>query len=515
MKKIVTPMNFVRGCEPRLEMDLLTTTKKQIELTNRYGIKTTYLLQYDAFVQEEYQELFIPKNDLIEVGLWFEIVQEMVERVGLKWRGREGYSWDYFNHVAMPIAYTDSEKKLLIDETFARYREVFGCYPKTVGAWLLDPYTIAYIKEKYDVVTCCICREQWGTDGTTLFGGYYNQAYYPSKNNILCPSDKRNGVPVPVFRLLGCDPIYQYDRQLISTSGDVFTLEPVYWPDWVTGENAKIGGSYSPWVTWYFDSLYKHDYGLSLAYSQVGQENSFGWERIHGGLIDQLNQIKPMIDDGTVEAMFLREAGEWFSNTYEKSPPSTQVALQDHEGQNIQSIWFYCINYRVNLYVDENGARIRDMHIYDERYEGRYKNNVCVTPESIHENLPIMNGLVWSTREDRAGIYFCDTDGNRLKPTAVEYDEKDQTSVTTVYFDDLTAKIRLQEDEIELSLSEGICLQFHYVAFHDDEEFIIKDERTLFGKKRNFVYSLTLDQGKIANKQVLPTDGVIRVKFAK
>ena len=63
MKKIVTPMNFVRGCEPRLKMDLLSTTKKQIELTNRYGIKTTYLLQYDAFVQEEYQRLFIPAND--------------------------------------------------------------------------------------------------------------------------------------------------------------------------------------------------------------------------------------------------------------------------------------------------------------------------------------------------------------------------------------------------------------------------------------------------------------------
>ena len=58
MKKIVTPMNFVRGCEPRLEMDLFSTTKRQLELTKQFAIKTTYLLQYDAFVQEEYQRLF-------------------------------------------------------------------------------------------------------------------------------------------------------------------------------------------------------------------------------------------------------------------------------------------------------------------------------------------------------------------------------------------------------------------------------------------------------------------------
>ena len=268
-------------------------------------------------------------------------------------------------------------------------------------------------------------------------------------------------------------------------------------------------------VSWYFDALYKHDYGLSFAYAQVGQENSFGWERIHGGLIKQLEQIKPMIDDGTVEAMFLREAGEWFSNTHEKSPPSTQVALRDFEGENIQSVWFYCMNYRINLYIDGETARIRDMQIYDECYEGRYKQDLCVTPESCHDNLPIINGLVWSVRDDRAGIYFCDAAGNRVKPTSVDYREEDQTSITTIHFGDLSAHIRLQEEEIAIHLSQGLRLQFHYVALHKDETLCVKDAHTLSGNKRGFEYMLTLEQGEFVEKQVIPTNDFIRVRFSR
>ena len=141
MKKIVTPMNFVRGSEPRLYIDLLGTTKKELELTEKYGLKTTYLLQYDAFTKKEYQELFLKENSLVEVGLWLELCQDLIETVGLKWRGREGYDWDYFLEVDNLLGYSDDEKILIIDEIFERFFSVFGYYPKTVGSWLLDPFS--------------------------------------------------------------------------------------------------------------------------------------------------------------------------------------------------------------------------------------------------------------------------------------------------------------------------------------------------------------------------------------
>lgn len=75
----------------------------------------------------------------------------------------------------------------------------------------------------------CNCKDQYGTDGYTLWGGYWNQAYYPSRLNGYMPAQTQEGqIPVPVFRMLGSDPIYQYDTGLGHSIQGVITLEPVY-----------------------------------------------------------------------------------------------------------------------------------------------------------------------------------------------------------------------------------------------------------------------------------------------
>ncbi|MBQ8427873.1 MAG: hypothetical protein IJX18_01310, partial [Clostridia bacterium] len=477
MKNIVTPMNFIRGSEPRLPMDLLGTTKNLLELTQKYAIKTTYLLQYDAFMKKEYQELFVKENPLIEVGLWLELCQDLIEKVGLVWRGR--YDWDYYLEVDNLLGYKDEEKFLIIDEIFRAYKETFGDYPKTVASWLLDPYSLDYIVKKYGIVCHAICREQWGTDGITLFGGYYNQAYYPSRNNILCPADKEKGVPVPTFRLLGCDPIYQYDGQLTSTCGDVFTLEPVYWTDEKTGKPSPIGGNNPQWIRWYFDSLYRQKHGLSFAYAQVGQENSFGWERIHEGLMAQLDELKKLIAQGEVEPMFMKEAGEWFAENFEKSPPSTQVALCDYENKPIKSVWYYCQNYRINLYADEEGVRVRDMFLCDEGYKARYGGDVLLTThDAIHDNLPIMNGLLWTKLPHRAGIYFCDGEGNRIVLDDFRYEEKAGTATATLVYAGGEIAVRLCESGVRISSKENFSLHFDYVETLTEEKIAVQDEKT-------------------------------------
>ena len=510
MKKIVNFMNFIRGSEPRLPMDLLGTTKEQLALTKKYGYKTTYLLQYDAFVKKEYQDLFCPENPQIEVGLWLELCQELIEKVGLTWRGR--YDWDYYLEVDNLLGYPDEEKVLIIDEVFRAYKEVFGAYPKTMASWLIDPFSLDYIVKKYGIVCHAICREQWGTDGITLFGGYYNQAYYPSRNNILCPSDKENGLPVPTFRLLGCDPIYQYDGQLTSTCGDVFTLEPVYWIDGATGKPSPIGGNNSAWIKWYFDALYAQNNGLSFAYAQVGQENSFGWGRIKDGLIAQMEALKPMIDGGEVEALFMHEAGEWFSKTYDVSPPSTQVALCDYEGAPKQSVWYYCKNYRVNLYADKEGVRIRDMFLYDEGYKSRYVEGVLTTHDATHDNLPVMNGLVWTKLPHRAGIYFCD-EGGRVALTDIIYEEKDGVATATLVHGGGKITLRFSEDEVAVSADSPVWLDYDYAARLPEESATVKDEKTVAFEKRGYPYTLTLQKGRIEGRKILPQDGEISIKF--
>ena len=80
--------------------------------------------------------------------------------------------------------------------------------------------------------------------------------------------NSENQIPVPVFRMLGSDPIYQYDSGLGSERQGVVSLEPVY----------TKGGGDTTWVNWYFNQFVEGEC-TEFAYVQAGQENSFTWEK--------------------------------------------------------------------------------------------------------------------------------------------------------------------------------------------------------------------------------------------
>lgn len=59
--------------------------------------------------------------------------------------------------------------------------------------------------------TMCVCNEQWGTDGYTLWEGYYNGPYFPNREHFLLPAQsKEKQIHAPVCRMLGPVPVYCY-----------------------------------------------------------------------------------------------------------------------------------------------------------------------------------------------------------------------------------------------------------------------------------------------------------------
>ena len=106
-----------------------------------------------------------------------------VEKAGLKWRGR--FDWDWAANVGFSPGYTPEERRKLVDVYMADFRAIFGYYPRTVGSWFIDEVTLAYMAGHYGIVASCNCKDQVGTDGYTLWGGYWNQAYYPSSGKLV------------------------------------------------------------------------------------------------------------------------------------------------------------------------------------------------------------------------------------------------------------------------------------------------------------------------------------------
>ncbi|MGB9625038.1 MAG: hypothetical protein ACPMAQ_09260 [Phycisphaerae bacterium] len=394
--RIVNIINFIRGIEPRSNVDLLEPVRQQIRLVHQYKLPATFLVQYDALTQERFAKLLRTElTDREEVGAWLEVVQPQVEAAGLKWRGR--FPWDWHTDVGFTIGYTPAERERLVDVYMREFEKAFGRRPKSVGCWLLDAPTLAYLAEKYGVTAACICKDQTGTDGYTLWGGYWNQAYYPSRLNGFMPAQTAAGqISVPVFRMLGSDPIYQYDTGLGEAAQGVVTLEPVY-------AGSAGGGGRPDWVRWFFDTTFRSPC-LAFAYAQVGQENSFGWPLMEKGLTDQVRLLADLARAGDVRVETLGESGRWFRERFRRTPATAVTAIKDWKHEGRASVWYDSRHYRVNFFWDKSGFRIRDIHFFDERYPERYLRERVTTQACTYDTLPVLDGFTWSTKEHVAGI---------------------------------------------------------------------------------------------------------------
>lgn len=386
--RIVNIINFIRGVEPRASIDLVEPVREQLRLAKQHKLPSTYLIQYDALIKPEFTELLkaeMKPED--EIGAWLEVVQPQVEAAGLTWRGR--YPWDWHTDVGFTIGYPPEERHKLIDVYMAKFQEVFGKLPRSVGCWVLDAPTLNYLYDKYHIVAACICKDQLGTDGYNLWGGYWNQAYYPSRLNAYMPAqtDKQQ-LPVPVFRMLGSDPIYQYDTGLGGTIQGVITLEPVY---------HDYGGN-PDWVRWFFDVNFKASC-LGFGYTQVGQENSFGWGAMSKGLEDQYALVAELAKQKNIYVETLESSGQWFRKTYESTPATSITAFTDWRNEGRSSLWYESKFYRVNLLWEGDRFRIRDLHRFNENYAERYLTETVKTNHCTYDTLPIVDGFHWSAMD--------------------------------------------------------------------------------------------------------------------
>ena len=450
-RNIVNIINFIRGCEPRCEVDLIKPVEEQLKLLNQYNFPGTFLFQYDALIAPAFTRLFANRDPKIEVGVWFEIVEPLCHAAGIQWRGR--FPWDWHAHVGFSVGYTLEERERLIDCLFAKFKEIFGRYPASMGSWIIDAHSLAYAHEKYGLKASCNCKDQWGTDGYTLWGAYYNGAYYPSRRNAFSPAQTKEGqIDLPVFRMLGSDPIRQYDMGLDPSTGaawvqGVITLEPVY--------TSSIGGGGNPsWTDWFLGEVFSGNC-LTYAYTQAGQENSFGWEAMEGGLVHQFARLKEMSDAGKVCVETLADSADYFTQTYDLTPAAALCALKPWQGDARQTVWYCSRHYRINLMMETGGLRIRDLYLYREEYAERYWEETCKTPYLQFDTLPFIDGNRFSGHGILSGGRIFENDVP-LPITQMDYREDGENAIlrfTAEGGEGLT--MTLTPDRLEIAMESG------------------------------------------------------------
>lgn len=411
--KAVNIMNFVRQIDERKKnstAQMYEYTAKQMNLMNEYGIENTFLLQYDVLCDDKFVSLFKEKaGDKTELGIWYEIVEPMTTACGMPYKSKHGWKWDWHIIPGYSMGYTPKERELLIDETMRKFKEVFGYYPKTIAAWVIDTHTLNYLNDHYDISCMAICRDEINTDAYTCIGGYFNQAYYPSKNNMFTPAQhKEMQVDIPIFRLLGPCPIHNYDGQKYCSeelkkawtyAATVFTLEP----------GCNLGKTPEA-VKWILDSYFSEE-SLGFAYAQIGQENSF---YIFGdSTIQSLKmQIDQLIARGDVKFMKMKDTGESFKTQYpDLTPPTSVVASDNFDTTDVQSIYYDCKNYTANLFRFEDKIFLRSLYLFDERVSDIYNERICDTFDAVYENLPIVDTATIPSEFKKENGLMIDTDG--------------------------------------------------------------------------------------------------------
>ena len=152
--EVVNIINFIRACEPRAPMDLVTPVKEQIKLIEKHNLCGTFLMQYDALIDPQFVELIKGLDPTrFEIGVWHETVEPEVKAAGLEWTGR--FPWDWHAHCGFSVGYTKEQREKLCDVLFEKFKKVFGYYPRVFGSWLFDSYTIRYISDKYGLDAIC------------------------------------------------------------------------------------------------------------------------------------------------------------------------------------------------------------------------------------------------------------------------------------------------------------------------------------------------------------------------
>lgn len=492
--RIVNIINFIRLLEPRDPVNisedvLFDAVRQEADMLKEYQLPGTFLIQYDALIVPRYQQLL--KEGLYEgseVGAWWEITQPHVEAAGLKWRGR--YPWDWHAHVGFSTGYTPEERELLVDIYMAKFKEIFGVYPRSVGAWYIDAHTLQYMHSRYGIVASCNCRDQYGTDGYTMWGGYWNQGYYPSRHNAYMPAQSAaEQIDVPIFRMLGSDPVYQYDTGVGGVQ-NVITLEPACHG---VGDNPK-------WVDWYFKTMFTQPC-LDYNYVHVGQENSFTWDRIRGGYQVQIPRIADYRKQGVVRVETLGQSGEWFRKNYRVTPPTAVTAMEDYNGNPIRSVWYNSRFYRTNMMWVHDMFRFRDIHLFDERIASDYLTTPGTSNKCTFMTMPLVDGFLWSTHQQWAGVRVVELgeDGSSREIALGEptIEERGKELIISCHPEQGEFTIRLSEQHIDVDFNTTTAWALELsVANGKQMPFKSFTPKSVSAEFNNHPYTLQLKQGE-------------------
>lgn len=204
-EKVVNVVNPVRPRSLWIDKSI-KPIMDQYEIVANSGVKATWLIQDEALLDEELMAYIKSMNIRQEYGVLLEITKDLAYRSRVYFE--EERPW-YDPGVVFLSGYVRDDRRKLIDKVMEDFRLGFGYYPKAVGAWWIDSYSLSYLEDRYGIRVALICADQMTTDNYGIWGQWWGYPYYPAKENILSPGDSK----VLIIQWALRDPALAFDGE--------------------------------------------------------------------------------------------------------------------------------------------------------------------------------------------------------------------------------------------------------------------------------------------------------------
>ena len=340
--KFVTLVYPVRGrdlwVDPNVNhLEKITDRLKNLEFPS------TWLFQYDALIDPELVAYLNKNCQLCEFGLFFEVSKTFSTDASVSYDTSDN-NWARPNKVFLS-GYRLLERKRLIDTVIAKFKSVFGYYPKSIGAWYIDPYSLQYLVNKYGVQGYVSVADQFDTDAQKYWGKPWGYPFYPDKFNILAPATNLQAkLGLVELQWAQRDPTDGYGQ------GVKFSQNSFQANDYIGNGND---------TTYFKNLLHKYldtkndEFAQVTIGLEVGQElENFSDEHLRQlDVIKSLSSLTPMTISGFTQ---------WYQESFPALSPITIVS----DGQ---TSWINMLCYRVGIKKFDDSFRTFDLRFYDQK----------------------------------------------------------------------------------------------------------------------------------------------------
>ena len=345
---------MIRGNElGHKDVDLLPRLQAQWDETKSYNVQATWLWQPDALTNRNLTDYAKSNLQNQEFGLFLEYGPRSANTSGVQYRGRG--LW-YFSDGLFELSYDPIERKKLVDSSFGIFKQTFGYYPKTVGAWWIDGPMLNYLRKTYGITSTLRAADQYNLDVYSIWGTPWSIPYLASTTNAGIParsSDQSSNVVV--MQWAARDPVRGYGD---SRDASVHSFQ----------DYQKIG----------FENTY-FNYLASVFLRHPGDQIVVGLENdedektfIPGGHYDDLVRGATDLEkSGKAKIQLAKDYAADFLASKQILQPTKYFLTKDYLS-NDQTFWYNSPNFRIGIKKEGDTVSLIDYRDYRQKVSEEY-----------------------------------------------------------------------------------------------------------------------------------------------